>query len=156
IAFNVGAFEVCRDEGTRLIGERPDYGQAYSWRAMAHLALGELAKAQADMATARALATMHAWDERCEALVAAQAGDNRIARATLDRYLERSKQEWVSPLMIGQLHQALGEYDAAFHWYERAYQVREHLLAVLHTDRSFRLSPPGAPPIASDPRWERL
>jgi hypothetical protein len=58
--------------------------------------------------------------------------------------------------MIAQAHQALGDYDAAFQWYDRAYQSRDHLLVVLHTDRSFQLSPPGAPAITEDPRWERL
>src|SRR5262249_13970795 len=85
-AFNVGAFEVCRDEGTRLIAEHPDFGQAYSWRAMAHLVLGDVAKARADAALARSVANTHAWDERCEAVVASQMGDERPARATLERY----------------------------------------------------------------------
>jgi hypothetical protein len=88
--------------------------------------------------------------------VAAQAGDVVTVRSILDSFLERSEREWISPLMIAQAHQALGDNDAAFHWYDRAYQVRDNLLTVLHTDRSWQLSPPGAPPITSDPRWESL
>jgi hypothetical protein len=59
-------------------------------------------------------------------------------------------------MMIAQVHQALGDHDAAFLLYERALHERDHLLAVLHTDRSFQLSPPGAPPITGDPRWKAL
>jgi len=90
------------------------------------------------------------------AVVAAQAGDVATVRSILDSFLERSRREWLSPLMIAQLHQALGDNDAAFHWYDRAYQVRENLLTVLHADRSWQLSPPGAPLVTSDPRWDSL
>jgi serine/threonine-protein kinase len=155
-ALNVGALEVARDEASRLAGEHPEYGHAYSWRAVAHLVLGDLAKAQADIATARSLSTSSIWAERIEAMVAAQAGDVAGARITRDSLLLRSEHERISPLMIAQAHQALGDYDAAFQWYDRAYQSRDHLLVVLHTDRSFQLSPPGAPAITEDPRWERL
>jgi hypothetical protein len=59
-------------------------------------------------------------------------------------------------MMIGQVYQALGDYDATFHWYDSAYRARDNLLAVLHTDRSFQVSPPGAPDITGDPRWNNL
>jgi serine/threonine-protein kinase len=156
IAFNVGAFEVARDEASRLAGAHPGYGEAFRWRAMAHLFLGDLAKAQADIATARSLSNSTMGGERSDAVVAAQAGDEATARRILDSFLERSGREWIPPLMIAQAYQALGEYDDAFGWYDRAYHSRDHILAVLHTDRSFQLSPPGASDITCDPRWESL
>jgi eukaryotic-like serine/threonine-protein kinase len=156
IAFNVGAFDVVRDEASRLASEHPEYGEAFRWRALAHLLLGNMAEAQADTATARSLSTSNIWLERSDAVVASQAGDVDSARRVLDSLLERSRQEWISPIMIAQAQQALGDNDAAFHWYERAYQSRDNFLVILHTDRSFQLSPPGAQAITSDPRWEGL
>jgi hypothetical protein len=60
-------------------------------------------------------------------------------------------------LALGQVEQALGDYDAALSWYERGYQARDFLMTVLHTDPSFRLVPPGKTRmISDDPRWIRL
>jgi hypothetical protein len=121
--------------------------------------LGDLAKAQVDIATAQSVSTSSGssiWAERCGAIVAAQAGDVATVRSVLDSFLTRSEHEWISPMMIGQAYQALGDYDAAFQWYDRAYKVRDNLLAVIHTDRSFQISAPGAPSITSDPRWNDL
>ena len=154
-AFNVGAFEVARDEAGRLGAAHPEFGEAFRWRAMAHLLLGDLAAARADTATARSLFTS-LWVEQADAVVAAQAGDVAATRSILDSFLERSERKWISPVIIAQAHTALGEYDAAFQWYDRAYQLRDWLLVVIHTDSSFQLSPPGAPAITSDPRWASL
>jgi len=154
--FNVGAFEAAREEASRLTRAHPEFSEAFRWRSMAQLVLGDLAAARADIAMARSLSPSSMSVERSVAAVAAQAGDVVTVRSILDSFLERSEREWISPLMIAQAHQALGDNDAAFHWYDRAYQVRDNLLTVLHTDRSWQLSPPGAPPITSDPRWESL
>jgi eukaryotic-like serine/threonine-protein kinase len=154
--FNVGAFEVAREEADRLTRAHPGFGEALRWRAMAQLVLGNLAAAREDIAMARSLTPSSISVERSVAVVAAQAGDVATVRSILDGLLARSEREWISPLMIAQLHQALGDNDAAFHWYDRAYQVRENLLTVLHADRSWQLSPPGAPLVTSDPRWDSL
>jgi tetratricopeptide (TPR) repeat protein len=156
ITFNTGAFEVAREEASHLAHAHPEFSEGFRWRAMAHLLLGNLPAARADIATARLLSTSNVWGARSDAVVASQAGDVATARAVLDSFLERSKREWISPMMIAQVYQALGDHEAAFHWYDRAYQSRDNLLAALHTDRSFHLSPPGAPAITSDPRWDSL
>jgi serine/threonine-protein kinase len=158
-AFNVGAFQIAIEHADRLASEHPEFSEVVRWRALSHLMLGNLAQAQADIARARSLVAAlpaNIWGERTGAVIAAQAGDIAEARKVLDGFLERSAHEWISPMMIAQVHQALGEYDAAFQWYERAYQARDHLLVVLHTDRSFQLSPPGAADITADPRWKDL
>jgi hypothetical protein len=78
-------------------------------------------------------------------------------RRIRDEMVRRSATEWQSPLIIGQVEQALGDYDAAFEQYERAYQTRDHWLVVLHTDPSFSLTPPNrTDSITADPRWGDL
>jgi serine/threonine protein kinase/tetratricopeptide (TPR) repeat protein len=156
INFNVGAFETARAEASRLVDAHPEFSEALRWRAMAHLLLGDLDAARADVAAARSMPTSNISVERCYAVVAGQSGDVEMVRSILDSFLERSEREWISPLMIAQAYQALGDNDTAFHWYERAYQVRDNLLTVLHTDRSWQLSPPGMSTITNDPRWDSL
>lgn len=52
------------------------------------------------------------------------------------------------------MEQALGNYDAALGWYERAFQVRDHLMIIMHTDPAFRFIPLGrSDSINEDPRW---
>jgi len=56
-------------------------------------------------------------------------------------------------MALGQIEQALGDYESALACYERAYQARDFLITVLHTDPFFRLAPPGKTSIDKDPRW---
>jgi hypothetical protein len=58
--------------------------------------------------------------------------------------------------MLGQMEQALGDYDAAFKRYERAYQERENLMTMVEVDQTFRMVLPGKAPITDDPRWASL
>ena len=51
----------------------------------------------------------------------------------------------------------LGNYDAAFEWFERAYQARDFLMIWLHVGPMFRIVPPTkSRPITDDPRWTAL
>jgi hypothetical protein len=78
-------------------------------------------------------------------------------RGARDRLLHRAAGEWVPPIALGQVEQMLGDYDAAFAWYERAYQMRDVLMTCFHTDPGYRLTPPGrSASIAEDPRWRDL
>ena len=152
-AFNVGENDLAMREFARIIAEQPSNVQAYQWRALTHLVAGDLQRARADLDASRAGAPPNHWGERNAALVASQEGNFVEVRRLRDDLVRRSTREWVSSLMIGQMEQALGDYDAAFDYYERAYQQREHLLVVLDADPTFRMVPPGHAPIIDDPRW---
>ena len=53
--------------------------------------------------------------------------------------------------------QALGDYDAAFDWYERAFQARDFLMIWLHVGPMFKIVPPmRSDPITADARWKML
>ena len=55
------------------------------------------------------------------------------------------------------MEQALGNYDAAFRWLERAYETRDFLCVVLPLEGMFRFVGPGHDsPIVDDPRWLEL
>jgi len=144
-------------EATRLISEQPTYGEGYRWRAMARLVEGNLGAARADLETAGSLAPKSVWWQANAAVLASQEGNAGEVRRVRDELVRLSASAWVSPVAIAQVEQALGDYDAAFAYYERAYQARDYLCTVIHTDPSFRLVPPGmTTSIDADPRWSDL
>ena len=154
MTYNAHAYDVLVAEATRLIAEQPSYGEGYRWRAMAHTMLGDLADARADLEMARELGSRHVWVDVLAATVAALDGRAEELRGRRDQLMRRSVSEWVPPIALGHLEQMLGDYDAAFTWYERAYQMRDVLMTVFHTDPAYRLTPPGRSDLfAEDPRW---
>ncbi|NIM20445.1 MAG: protein kinase [Candidatus Latescibacteria bacterium] len=83
------------------------------------------------------LCTLYAvWNRRSEAM----------------KYLEKitalSEQGYVPPCHIAYAHVALGEYDQAFTWFNKAYKDRDPQLAHLNF--------PWLDPVRSDPRFETL
>jgi hypothetical protein len=90
-------------------------------------------------------------------MVSSLEGKTEEARRLRDELVERSAREAVPPLTVALAQQALGDYDAAFDWYERAYQARDFLMIWLHVGPMFRIVPPmKTEPITADPRWTQL
>ena len=92
-------------------------GQAYVQKGMTEQAIVELEKALE--LTARS-------PEVVAALGHARAlhADPDQARALLDELKERSKQRYVSPVLLSQVHVGLGELDSAFLCLEQAVSMR--------------------------------
>ncbi|MBA3257967.1 MAG: protein kinase [Gemmatimonadales bacterium] len=76
-------------------------------------------------------------------------GRSAEAREVLGRLEDRAMTKYVKPEIIAQLHAALGDDDAAFHWLERAYQARAGGMVFLATSRWWD-------PIRGDPRFREL
>ena len=154
ILFNVREYALVVAEAGRLITEYPQYGEAYRWRALAEIMTGDVASARADLATARELGTSIVWWHANAAVVASQANEMGEVRRERDELLRLTTSQWVPPAALGLVEQALGDYDAALAYYERAFQARDFLMTVLHTDPIFRFTPPGqSGSIDDDPRW---
>ena len=83
-------------------------------------------------------------------------------RASRSRFAQTARGDVVhaplaSPSAIALVEQALGNYDAAFRWLERAYETRDFLCVVLPLEGMFRFVGPGHDrPIVDDPRWLEL
>ena len=91
------------------------------------------------------------------AMVLSLEGKQAEARRLVDELIERTAKEAVPPITIAIAQQALGNYDAAFEWFERAYQARDFLMIWLHVGPMFRIVPPTqSRPITDDPRWTAL
>src|SRR5262249_46952312 len=79
----------------------------------------------------------------------AGAGRRPEAAKVLEELHDRSKREYVMPLLFAWVHAALGETDAAFEWLERAYEDRDPFLTMAKVVPVFdKLRP--------DPRFDRL
>jgi serine/threonine-protein kinase len=154
LAYNARQYDLAIAEASRLVAEQASFPEAYRFRAMAYEMRGDLAAAQADLDTADRIGGPDVWGHVHQVIVAVLAGRPDEARRFQTELVGRAAREWVPPIALGQVEQALGDYDAALGWYERAYQARDHLMTVLHTDPAFRLVPPGrSDSITSDPRW---
>jgi len=73
-------------------------------------------------------------------------GKRNEARGVLQRLMERSQQQYIPPCFPARIHFALGEYDQAFEWLDRAYEERDPFLCYLKADPFFDI-------VRSDPRY---
>lgn len=83
------------------------------------------------------------------ASASADRGDLRQARRLVDELEALAPTRHVLPSIIARARLSMGEPDAAFHWLERAVEVRDTTLVLLP-------SWPGYDPIRTDPRYDGL
>ena len=142
----------------RVIEQNPTSGEARRFRAMSiYTCGGDLAAARADLEEAARIMHRSPFVLAHLAMVASLEGKTAEARRLCDELVERSEKEAVPPITVAIAQQALGDYDTAFVWYERAYQARDFLMIWLHVGPMFRVVPPmKSDPITADPRWTTL
>jgi len=79
----------------------------------------------------------------------ARSGKPEEARKILAELNERSKERYVDPFRIAEIHVGLGQYDEAFEWLEKAYTTSSAGLV-------FVKIAPRLEPLHSDPRYAEL
>lgn len=79
----------------------------------------------------------------------AEAGEVVKAEAVLQELLDQEKQSYAVPLALGVVYTALGRYDEAFRWLNRAADARDTLLCYVQVIPTFD-------PLRSDPRYGQL
>jgi len=79
----------------------------------------------------------------------AAAGKRTEALKGISQLKELSKQRYVSPYLMAQIHAALGDIDQACAWLEKAYEERSGELCMLKVD-------PRNDPLRSEPRFQDL
>jgi tetratricopeptide (TPR) repeat protein len=87
------------------------------------------------------------WIESCIGIFYARRGRTEGAQNVLNDLLERSKQQYVPPMIIGRFYLNIGEIDQAFDWLKRALEERDPVLLWLGL-LSKRLAS-----LRSDPRY---
>jgi serine/threonine protein kinase/Flp pilus assembly protein TadD len=91
----------------------------------------------------------HTWAATLDAITRVQMGRDAEARGTLDRLLERSKRQYVSPFHLGSIFLSLGQDDVGFRWLNTAYDGQDPWLCFLK-------ALPVYDRIAADPRCTEL
>ena len=79
----------------------------------------------------------------------AESGDTSRAEGVLKELLDQAKQSYAVPLALGVVYTALGRYDEAFRWLNRAADEHDTLLCYLQVIPTFD-------PLRSDPRYSEL
>ena len=92
-------------------------GQAYVQKGMASEAIAELEKAVE--LTARSPEVVAALGH-----AHAMVDEESKARELLDELIERSKERYVSPVLLSQIYTGMGDFDSAFDRLEQAYSMR--------------------------------
>ncbi len=80
----------------------------------------------------------------------AMAGEEAEARKILAKMKERTKREYVPPVLWAEVHLALGEKEQALDWLEKGYQDGDPLLA------NIKLEPFWWQPLRDEPRFQAL
>jgi tetratricopeptide (TPR) repeat protein len=70
----------------------------------------------------------HPWIESTIGLAYKRMGRIEEAQHVLNNLLERSKQQYVPPMIIGRFYLNMGEIDQAFDWLKRALEERDPVL----------------------------
>ena len=83
------------------------------------------------------------------AITYAKMGNTVEAEAVLEKVLELSKQEYVSPVSIASAYFYLDKNDRAFEWMNKAFEDRDFYLATLKVDPAFDR-------VRTDPRYTAL
>lgn len=111
--------------------------------------VGEVKRALAEAREARSIARNAALPNYiyCSALVAGGCRDE--AEQILRELIDASTHGYFKPYFLAMTHVALGNYDAAFEYFEQAFAERDNWLLWFGTE-------PKLDPLRSDPRFARL
>jgi serine/threonine protein kinase/Tfp pilus assembly protein PilF len=117
-----------------LIDFDPNLFSAWQLMAIVLTEFGRFAEAEDAFKKAQELAGGHSTLVLGQfGYMLARAGKRDEARATLGNLLELRRSKYVSAVMIGAVHLALGEMDAAFEWLEKAFEEQDHWLCYVKT-----------------------
>jgi tetratricopeptide (TPR) repeat protein/TolB-like protein len=142
-------YETALNKAEEIIRIDPKYPQGYIQRAMVLCELGRSADAVADVDRAAELMPDTALVQFNQVVVYAAAGDRERARVVLDNMLRAASEGHVKPYFLGMAHTALGEYDAAFLQFEKAYAEHEPWML-------WWLTEPKLGVLKDDPRFDEL
>ena len=142
-------FDLSLAECQKAIDLDPNYGPAYLYRGYSYLSKGIHEKAVLDIKKYLALSRPSPNFQSKLAVSYALAGHGNETRKILDDLMKQSGQEYISPMAIAEIYQALGAKDEAFLWFEKAVEERAYGIIYLKTS-------PDYDALRSDPRFTKL
>jgi eukaryotic-like serine/threonine-protein kinase len=144
-----GDLKGCIEQSHKTIELKEDSFLSYLDIGSAYLAVGDAEKALDWFRRGQALSTsVRSYDALLVRALAA-LGRREEGEAILTRLEEESHQQYVRAEIVAMGYAALGDFDRAFAWLERAFKDRSGGLIYLHVD-------PGYGPLRQDPRFADL
>jgi len=127
----------------------PTFVLAHLWFGRPYLELGRFAEAIRHLRTARRLSHGSTMATAMLAHAYASAGRRREALELLRRLRARAEAEYVPSYWVGLVYVGLGDADAAFRWFDRAYAERSSWLTWMMVEPRFDR-------LRADPRFDDL
>ena len=113
-----------------LLAAEPNFDPAHVWLIAAYSAKGMNREALQEMRSG-AISNQSAVRWSIFATAYAKAGMRKEAEEIILLLQERSKKEYVDPVLFASIYSSLGVKDEAFSWLERAYEKRSQFLMYL-------------------------
>jgi TolB-like protein/tRNA A-37 threonylcarbamoyl transferase component Bud32/Flp pilus assembly protein TadD len=129
----------------------PRLGLAYFHAGVAYVEKGLFEEATRALERGRELAVVPGWAEGLLGLVSLKQGDTERASRVLQEMIEAGRTSNVSATSIAWLAAALGRYDDAFAYLDKAYDDRDTLMAFLPVYTKIFSSQ-----LCSDPRYDAV
>jgi serine/threonine protein kinase/Tfp pilus assembly protein PilF len=151
IHWSVGKNDDAISEFERAVEMDPYSGLAYFHVGVAYLLKREAENAIAALQRSKELAVYSGWADGWLGLTHILDGDREKAERILDEMLAHKKRAYVSSMCIGWLFGALGNFDKAFEYFDKARQERDTLMPFVHIYTKLFV-----PEIQKDPRFKAL
>ncbi len=141
-ALNIMLYEARRHQESiehcqKTIELNPAFGEAHRMMGNNYLCLERWEEAIRCYEQALGIYPDDAWSLCTLAWTYARCDRAPEARRLLARLEERSRQDWVPPLVFFIIRHGLGETEAAFEWLERSYEARDYWLVGLNVEPTF-------------------
>ena len=149
ILFNARRYDEAIGELRSVLAVHPDYATAYWFLGYTLIAKGQSEEAISVLEKTVSLMDRSPGSLEFLATAYAHAGRRREALRLINELKQRRKTSYVSADALVDPYLALGDYDEAFVWLERAYQEKSGGLQYLKVDPFFD-------PVRKDPRFADL
>ena len=142
-------FDLALAECQKAIDLDPNYGPAYLYRGYSYMSKGIHEKAVLDIKKYLALSRPSPNFQSKLAVSYALAGNKNEALKILGDLMKRADKDYISPMALVDIYQALGAKDEAFLWLDKAIEERAYGIIYLKTS-------PDYDALRSDPRFDKL
>jgi len=151
IHWSVGKPDDAISEFKKAVEMDPHSGLAYFHVGVAYVLKREVENAIAALQKSKELAVYSGWADEALGLIHISEGDREKAERILDEMLAQKKRAYVSSMCIGWLWGALGNFDRAFEYFDKAREERDSLMPFVRVYTKIFV-----PEIQKDPRFIAL
>ncbi len=143
-------YEQASEELKKTLEMDPSFSMTHTWLACVYLQKGMHKEAFREVQKESDIHRhLDPQVEASKGRVYARMGKEGEARKILDDLLKRAKDTYVPPILLADLHFALGEKDQGFQWLKKGYEERDSTLPEIKVE-------PGFDCVRSDPRFAAL